>query len=142
MISLRDYITSGGKYPHAWDEFHALPNAEDLLKWARITIARASLCCHMAGIKNPQVTSGWRSPSHNKAIGGAPKSKHLHAQAVDIADPDKTLGAWCVANVGELKEIGVWIESLVVTHKAAEPSGRWVHIAVVAPPSGNRIFIP
>ncbi len=30
------------------------------------------------------ISSGYRCPAHNKAIGGAPESKHLLGQAVDI----------------------------------------------------------
>jgi uncharacterized protein YcbK (DUF882 family) len=30
------------------------------------------------------VSSAWRSPEHNKAVGGAPNSAHLSGQAVDI----------------------------------------------------------
>lgn len=45
-------------------------------------------------IKVPiQINSGYRSPSHNKAIGGASKSQHLLGKAADIVvhemSPDK-----------------------------------------------------
>jgi uncharacterized protein YcbK (DUF882 family) len=35
------------------------------------------------------VCSGYRCPSHNVAIGGAPSSKHMLGMAVDIAVPEK-----------------------------------------------------
>ena len=31
------------------------------------------------------ITSTWRSPAHNKAVGGVPNSYHLHGRAIDIA---------------------------------------------------------
>jgi len=35
------------------------------------------------------ICSGYRCPTHNRAIGGAPHSKHCLGMAVDIAVPDK-----------------------------------------------------
>ena len=31
------------------------------------------------------ITSAWRSPAHNKAVGGVPNSYHLQGRAIDIA---------------------------------------------------------
>ncbi|MDE5525262.1 MULTISPECIES: YcbK family protein [Elizabethkingia] len=36
------------------------------------------------------VNSGYRSPSYNKRVGGAPKSQHLTASAADIRVPGMT----------------------------------------------------
>lgn len=69
-------------------------------------------------------------------------SKHLTCEAIDLWDPDKKIGNWCVGNIEFLQEHDVWMESLVVTHKSAEASGRWIHLQNVAPSSGNRIFMP
>lgn len=33
------------------------------------------------------ITSGYRSPSHNKAVGGSPTSQHLQGTAADIQVP-------------------------------------------------------
>jgi hypothetical protein len=141
ILSLLDYVTSGGKYPKFWEEFHALPNAGELSKNAVRIIALASQLCARVGV-DPVVTSGWRSPSHNKAIGGSMKSNHLWCNAVDLWDKDKRLGEWCVSNEPAMAELGIWIESPVVTHKADDPFKRWCHIQSVAPASCKRIFMP
>jgi uncharacterized protein YcbK (DUF882 family) len=35
-----------------------------------------------------RITSGFRSPEHNAAVGGHPNSRHLDGEAADIAAPD------------------------------------------------------
>ena len=47
------------------------------------------------------ITSGCRCPSHNKRIGGAPKSYHMTGQAADIRAvgwPDKVVYEWLRVN--------------------------------------------
>lgn len=61
------------------------------------------------------------------------KSKHLAGEAVDIADPDGKLMAWCKANVKTLGEVGLWCE---------DGTKGWVHFQIVAPKSGKRFFMP
>lgn len=39
----------------------------------------------------PQISSGTRCESHNRAVGGAPHSRHLSGRAVDITGPPKLL---------------------------------------------------
>ena len=34
-----------------------------------------------------RVTSGYRCPDHNRAVGGVPRSRHLEGRAVDLASP-------------------------------------------------------
>lgn len=150
MLNLKAYLTSGGKYPKFEKDFYALP--EDLVerytKRAMMTIARASLICDQAGVKNPICTSGYRPKSHHLAIYaalGRPApmgSKHLTCEAIDLADPKKLIGQWALANIEFLEENDIWMESLVVTHRAEKPSGLWIHTQIVAPGSGNRVFMP
>lgn len=95
------------------------------------------------------VTSGYRSYIQHQNIykqiafkRGVPfyltqvpmKSKHLSGQAVDIADPDFKLHAWCRANVELLEELGLWCEELDKTPR--------VHFQSVPPTSGRRFFKP
>ncbi len=87
------------------------------------------------------VTSGVRSVDDQKRIDGAhgrkPRlgSMHLRGAACDIWDRDKHLWGWCMDNLAWLASIGVYLED-----KSATPT--WVHFQILAPASGNRIFLP
>lgn len=145
MLGLRDYLTSGGKYPRFWGDFHMLPEQDqaELGKWANITLARASEFLSRIGHQPAvKITSGWRPASHNAAIGGSKGSRHCYCQAIDLWDPSKEIGQAAARAPELLEELGLWMESLVTTHAAHEPAGLWVHFQVLPPKSGNRIFIP
>ncbi len=141
MLTIKDYVTSSGKYPGFWEDFITHERHEELAKNAAKIVALASEICARAGVK-AVCTSGWRPESHNKRIGGSLKSKHIHCQAIDLWDPDKCLGEWCVSNIEALVELGLYMESLTVTHKSPERTGRWLHLQFVAPASSNRVFMP
>lgn len=66
-----------------------------------------------------------------KAMG----SSHLYGCAVDIADADGKLKAWCKANQKKLIECGLWMES-------PEATKTWCHLQSYCPKSMNRIFNP
>lgn len=66
---------------------------------------------------------------------GAAKSNHKKGLAVDIYDPQKEIGKWCLANKSILVEFEVYIEHPDYTNK-------WCHFQVVPPASGRRVFIP
>ena len=67
------------------------------------------------------VSSGYRSPAKNAAIGGAKKSLHMTCLACDFKDTDGKLDAWCLANQDLLEKLGLWQE-----HPDATPG--WCHI--------------
>jgi zinc D-Ala-D-Ala carboxypeptidase len=67
------------------------------------------------------VSSGYRSPAKNAAIGGAKKSHHMTCRACDFKDSDGLLDAWCLANQDLLEANGLWQED-----PAATPG--WVHL--------------
>ena len=86
------------------------------------------------------ITSGLRDESLQVTLIQAGKtkaitSKHLAGAAADIADPDGLLAKWCISNLQALKNIGLWMED------PGHTIG-WVHLQMMAPKSGNRVFIP
>jgi uncharacterized protein YcbK (DUF882 family) len=96
--------------------------------------------------KPMRVTSGVRSIEDHKRIYREKQqksgstvlripmgSKHLSAQACDIADPDGSLMRWCKANVPTLEAVQLWVE---------DGTRGWVHFQTVPPVSQNRFFKP
>lgn len=66
------------------------------------------------------VSSGYRSPALNAAIGGAQNSDHTRGDAADFICPD--FGAPSTI-VSALKDSGIQFDQLI------EEFGRWVHIS-------------
>lgn len=79
------------------------------------------------------VTSGYRPPSVNAAVGGAKKSSHMSCQACDFRDHDGSLDEWCLENLDVLEECGLYLESPLHT-----PG--WCHLQTRQ--TKNRVFIP
>lgn len=68
------------------------------------------------------VTSGFRSPDVNRAIGGAPKSQHMKGQAADIS----------TGKVYKNIEMFAYIrDNLVFDQLILEDGGRWIHVSYV-----------
>jgi hypothetical protein len=82
-----------------------------------------------------EVSSGYRSPTHNAKVGGATQSNHMAGRAVDIRDPKRDLARWCVQNKERLVEQMLWCEDPRATKG-------WVHLQSSPPRSGLRFFIP
>ena len=102
---------------------------------ARETVSRVNRLLGRAGIA-AAVSSGWRPAAVNATVpGAAPGSKHISCLAVDLEDPQGMLDAWCMANLGVLEELGLWLE-----HPDATPG--WCHLQTRPPRSGNRVFSP
>lgn len=82
------------------------------------------------------ITSGFRTPAEQKKINPKNmKSAHTLGAACDIYDHDGALWKWLMEHIALVEECGVYLES-----KNFTPT--WVHMQVVAPKSGNRIFLP
>jgi len=83
-----------------------------------------------------KVSSGWRPPAVNDETSNAAlTSNHLLAAAVDVVDELRQFAAWCVLNPSKLAACGLWVEDPRWT-----PT--WVHLQIVPPRSGKRIYIP
>ena len=110
---------------------------DDIQRNAEITVAKVNELLARAGRSDIHtVNSGWRPVSVNEATANSGKSsKHLTAEACDLPDADRTLAGWCVDNLDQLKEIGLWMEDPRWT-----PT--WVHLQVVPPKSGKLVYIP
>jgi uncharacterized protein YcbK (DUF882 family) len=138
MISLKEYNPNNYPTTSEIDK-----NIEELLR--RINILRKEYGLPMF------VTSGLRDVNKHKAIyeeknkklreQGLPElkipmgSKHLSGEAIDLADKDGKLWDWIQSRQDLIEQLDLYFED-----KAACPG--WVHIQVVPPKSGKRIFKP
>lgn len=72
-----------------------------------------------------RVTSGYRSPELNAAVGGAPRSAHLTGRAADLVwwgrSPDD------LAAAAEREDVGLAYDKLIIEF------GAWVHIQIAPP---------
>lgn len=114
----------------------AARNGIDNTPSAKVRTCLATLCkdvlepLRMAYGKPIRVTSGYRSPKLNKAVGGAATSQHVYGQAADITCMDKTVSgnkelfntALSLMNKGIIK-VGQLID---------EYNYSWVHISTPA----------
>jgi uncharacterized protein YcbK (DUF882 family) len=76
------------------------------------------------------INSGYRSPSHNRAIGGVSSSQHLLGKAADITTKnytakDLSLVFERMINNGELKEGGVGLYNGFVHYDIRATRARW-----------------
>lgn len=85
--------------------------------------------------KSPTVTSGYRTASINVSAGGSKNSAHLTCEAIDLADPDGSLGKLLLNNPALLETHDLYME-----HPTATPT--WVHLQTRRTKSGKRVFYP
>jgi hypothetical protein len=81
------------------------------------------------------VSSGYRPPSVNRRVGGAPNSAHLTCEAVDVRDMGGTLGKFLSKRQDLLLKHDLYMEDPKVTTT-------WVHLQTRPTRSGNRVFKP
>jgi uncharacterized protein YcbK (DUF882 family) len=75
-FELAEFVSAGDASAGRWPDPEAV---EHLLAVAwRLERLRAAVAAPV------RVTSGWRSPAHNLAVGGAQRSLHLDGRAADI----------------------------------------------------------
>lgn len=90
------------------------------------------------GIVNEIVSSGWRPSSVNEATtNAAKKSNHILGLAVDLKDVNHNIFKAILKpeNLAKAQELGIYFEDPRYT-----PT--WIHMQIVSPKSGKRIFIP
>lgn len=82
--------------------------------------------------RSMRVTSGFRCPIHNSAIGGAKHSAHLVGLAADIS-----VAGWSAGQVRELAMLGLTHMQGVGLRVHGAAAGRYVHLDVLKP--GDRL---
>lgn len=83
------------------------------------------------------VNSGWRPLAVNEATANsAKKSNHILGLAVDLADPQNNFFKAFMTdeNLSKAQELGIYFENPLHTKT-------WVHLQIVPPKSGNRVFV-
>ena len=129
MITFEEYLGQHGSG-------HESELTDELLSNAKVIVDKANKLLAAFG-EERGLRSGWRPKLVNDATPNAShSSKHITCQAIDIEDDDKRLQDWCQANRGEnLIPLGLFMEA-----KIATPS--WLHVQIVPPGSGLRVFYP
>lgn len=129
------------------DRTHRDELTHDIIQSAQITVERINHLLDQAaddGVTpgtNPQtgthVSSGWRPRSINDGTANAALgSKHLIGCACDVRDTGaRDLARWCLRNLDALEAIGLWMED-------PQWTPTWVHLQIVPPGSGRRVYIP
>lgn len=140
MITLDDYWM-GRDAAYAADLTPEIrDNAVELLGRVNLLISFAHKDGVWPGIDTvtgTPVAGGWRPPAVNARTQNAGQySNHITARAVDIQDtPDRAFARWCLRNIELLAEIGLWMENPQWTPD-------WVHLQIVPPRSGLRVYRP
>lgn len=133
MISVDEYISQHGAG-------HESELTDEMRLEAQATCDAANALLEEFG-GNRGLRSGWRPKSVNDATPNAARSsKHITCQAVDIEDNDGALKDWALQRADDgtypvLEKYNVYAE-----YGDATPS--WLHIQIVAPGSGKRVYFP
>ena len=75
------------------------------------------------------VLSAYRTPKHNRAIGGAVNSQHIEGRALDLRPPDgwsvERL-AWAARQIPDIRGIGVYPTFLHIDVRPSSRLARWM----------------
>lgn len=80
------------------------------------------------------ISSGYRSPALNKAVGGAPTSQHLRGEAADLVTDDLTKLGNVIRRLGDF-------DQLIYEHIKGR---KWLHVSIAPtsrPPRGEVRYI-
>lgn len=133
MIEMRDFWNGR-------DLKYAGELTDDIRNNAAHTVRKVNQLLDLAeadGINCNQCASGWRPLAVNDVTQNAAKnSKHTIGLAVDVRDTaGREFASWCLSNLDQLERIGLWMED-------PQWTPTWVHLQIVPPKSGRRVYIP
>lgn len=143
MIALHDYwmgrnITYAGELTP-----EIRRNAESLLGKVNALLAQAAVdgvSPAIDQVTRTPVASGWRPLGVNARTANSGKaSTHITGRGIDLQDtPHRDLARWCLRNLDALEDLGLYMEDPQWT------GGRdpWVHLQLVPPGSGKRVYVP
>lgn len=90
------------KYPNDY--------TNEILDNAKVLLEKVNALLSDHGILSCTVSSGWRPPSVNGAIGGAKKSGHMIGKAIDIRDGTGELDSLIASKPELLRKYGLFLE--------------------------------
>lgn len=119
MLTLKDLLTSSGKYPEREKHKEVTP---EVIKNAEALLSKVNALLKDLKIDKVSVSSGFRPSEVNAGIANAAKkSLHMQGSAVDLSDPDGKLDALIESRDDLKKKYGLWQESPGATKG-------WAHI--------------
>lgn len=134
IVTLEQYLTACGRYP---ERQHDTAITDQMIADADILIDRVTNLMTELGIKEIDITSGYRPSSVNVTVANAAKfSAHMTCQAVDILD-NHTQDLAHKMTVELLTKHSLYMESPTATKGR---STNWVHLQIRI--TRNRIFQP
>ena len=121
MLTLKDLLTSSGKYPEREKHKEVTP---EVTANATALLEKVNNLLKDLKIDKVSVSSGFRPSEVNAGIANAAKkSLHMTGQAVDLVDPDGKLDALIESRDDLKKKYGLWQEKKEFTKG-------WCHLDV------------
>lgn len=152
-VTMRHYMM-GRDVTHAPDLTQQITdNATELLRVVNILLDFAEadgVRPNLDEVTGTYVASGWRPPAVNDRTANSAKdaSTHLTGRGIDLDDHlDRRLAVWCCKNLDVLKRLGLYMEDPRWTGGRERKPGEgerdpWVHLQIVPPKSGRRVYVP
>lgn len=98
-----------------------IDNSPSLDEWENLrALSEACLEPARAALGPIRITSGYRCPALNTAIGGAENSQHIRGQAADI-----------IPVTVKLSDLFVWLYGNVAFDQIIWEFGQWIHVSHV-----------
>lgn len=89
-FTLGEFFVTSHDAPLLWAEFQGHPQKEAIYNRLKQLAQRMERVRKEVGDRPITITSGWRSPRVNRAVGGAMRSKHLTGEACDFTVQGRT----------------------------------------------------